>query len=136
MAEQGGYGVICRISVSGTLTAITNLLDVTFPEQEKLLWESTAHDTASGYVTFLATGLRQLNEFTLTLGWDDTASTHAALLAGYNSDSTVNMNIQDPDGQEVIAFAAHITKLGRVAELKGGYKCEVTVQPTDGPTIT
>ncbi len=136
MARQGGFGIKCKITVSATLTAITHILDAKFPKQEKILWEATGHDSTSGYVEHLATGVRQLSEFSLTLAWDDTETTHAALVTAFDSNAAVAMSIEDPGGAEVIAFSAHIKDLGRVSEIKGGYKCEVTIQPTGAPTIS
>jgi len=55
MAEQGGFGVVLKIMISTTLTAVTNLLDVDFPETEKFLADMTAHpaSAASGYTTWI-----------------------------------------------------------------------------------
>ena len=136
MAEQGGFGVVLKITVSAALTAVANLLDVEFPEFEKVVVESTKHSSPGGYAEYIATGLREMKSFKATLGWDAAETTHAAVLAAFDSDSTVNMSIQDPDGAEVIAFAAHITKLGRMSKQREQYKCDVTIQPTGQPTIT
>jgi hypothetical protein len=47
------------------------------------------------------------------------------------------MAVVSPDGtDENIAFAAHITKIGRIADQEDGYKCDVTIMPTGAPTIT
>lgn len=135
MAVQGGHGLVCKIN-TGSLTTITNMMDCGFPEQEKFLAEATFHDSASAYLEFISTGLRQLTEFEMTLAWDDTEATHAQLLTSFNADTAVAMNIADPNGNETIAFNAHIRKLGRVSQSRELYQCKVTVQPTGGPTIT
>ena len=135
MATQGGYGAVLKIDVGG-LTAVTHVMEFEFPEFEKVLAEVTAHDSASGYAEHLATGKRKLNEFTCTLVWDIGESTHAAMVTAFGSDDPVSMSVQDPNGDEVIAFEAHVSKLGRIAEQEEGYKCEVSIQPTGVPTIT
>lgn len=135
MATQGGYGLILKIN-TGSLTAIVGVIESDFPEQEKLVAESTGHDATSGYATWVATGKRQLNEFTATLAWDDAQATHTALLTNLGADTSVGFSIQDPDGQEIIAFSGLVTKINRIAAQDDVYKAEVTIQPTGAPTIT
>ena len=136
MAEQGGFGVIVKIDVSATLTAVAGLLDVDFPEFEKYVADMTDHSAPGGYTEYISTGVREVKEFSMTLAWDSSSATHTAIIAAFDSDSTVNMSIEDPAGSEVIAFAAHIRKLGRIAKQRDGYKCTVTVQPSGVPSIT
>jgi hypothetical protein len=136
MAEQGAFGVQLKISVSATLTIVANLLDVAFPEFEKYLADSTAHDSSGGYVEYISSGVRELKEFKATLGWDTSETTHAAIVTAFDSDDYVAMSIEDPNGNEVIAFNAHIKKIGRIGKIKEMFKCDVTIQPTGQPTIT
>ena len=135
MAEQGGFGVILKISVSATMTAVANLRDVEFPEFEKTLADSTKHSSPSGYMERIATGLKEVKSFKAELGWDKGQTTHATIIAAFDSLSPVNMSIQDPAGVETISFSAHVQKLGRVAKMKDVYICNVTIQPTGAPTI-
>lgn len=136
MSRQGGFGVVCKISVSNSLTAIANVEDVNFPEFEKFLAEITNHASTGGYAEHIATGVRSVNEFTMTLTWDTAEATHAAIVAAFDSNDPVNMSIEDPDGVEVISFSAHIKKLGRMSKQRERYGCTVTVQPTGAPSIT
>src|SRR5512137_2058201 len=117
MARQGGFGVVLKIN-TGSLTAVAYVAEVDFPEQEKFLADATSHDSSGGYVEWIATGLRALNAFEATLNWDDTQATHAALLTNLGTEASVGFSIQDPDGQEIIAFSGHVTKIGRVAKIK------------------
>lgn len=132
--RQGGYGAVLKIDVSG-LVAVTHVRDFEFPEFEKILAEITAHDSPGGYAEHISTGKRKLNEFTCTLVWDISETTHAAMVSAFDSDAAVSMSTEDPNGYEVIAFDAHITKLGRIAEQEEGYVCDVSIQPTGIPTI-
>ena len=70
MAGQGGFGVVLKIMVGTVLTAVAAVMDVDFPEFEKILSESTGHDSTDGYKEWIASGKRALNEFTCTLTWD------------------------------------------------------------------
>lgn len=136
MAIQGGFGVVLKIMVSTTLTAVANVVDVDFPKFKKFLAESTAHDSTSGYQTWVATGKRALEAFTCTLMWDSAAATHAAMVTAFDSDAALSMSIEDPNGDEVIAFSAHISTMERISKQEEGYTCEVEIQPTGAPTIT
>ncbi len=132
--RQGGYGSVLKINVSG-LTAVTHVEEFEFPEFEKILAEITAHDSPGGYAEHIATGKRKLNEFTCTLVWDIAETTHAAMVAAFDSNDAVSMSVEDPGGYEVIVFDAHISKLGRIAEQEEGFVCEVSIQPTGIPVI-
>jgi predicted secreted protein len=135
MAQQGGFGLVLKIN-TGALTTVVDLIDCSFPEQKKILADATTHDSTGGYREWIATGVRELSEATATVIWDDAQATHAQFLTSFAADTAVNMSIQDPDGQEVIAFAAHITGIKRIDEMEGLYKAEITFQPTGAPTIT
>ncbi len=136
MAQIGGFGLTVKIDISSTLTALTYLLDGEIPEFEKFIAEATPHDSTNGYAQFVATGKRKMNEFKVTLGWDSDEATHAAVLAAFDSNDPVTMQVISPGADETIEFSAHITKIGRVAAQEDGYKAEVTIQPTGSPTIT
>lgn len=136
MAQQGGFGVRVRITISSTLTVIAGIREVEYPKFEKVLAESTAHDSAGGWSTYIDSGKRMLSAFTITLNWDRLASTHAAINTAFTGTTAVQMNIEDPLGQEVIAGGAFIKSIGRVAEMEEMFSCEVEIQPTGQWTIT
>lgn len=136
-AIEGGFGLSLKITVGTSLTAVTFLLEGEIPEFERFVAEATPHNATGGWAKFVGTGKRKLNEFKVTLGWDSDETTHAAMVTAFDSDSSVNMSVISPDGtDETIAFAAFITKMGRISEQEDAYKCEVTIQPTGKPTIT
>lgn len=136
MSVQGGFGVKLKITVSAALTVVAGVTKVEFPEFEKMIAETTAHDASGGWSTFIDTGKRKLNSIKVTLNWDKAAATHAAITTAFNSASSVAMTIEDPAGTEIIAFSALIVKMGRVADQEDVYSCEVEIQPTGAPTIT
>jgi hypothetical protein len=135
MTTQGGFGVVLKIN-TGSLTAIVHVMEVDFPEMEKILFESTAHDSASGYAEWKSSGKRKLSDFKAKIHWDISAATHLAVQNAFASTSPIGMSIEDPGGSGVIAFNAHIQKMSRISEQEEGYFCEVTIQPTSKPTIT
>lgn len=135
MSRQGGFGAVLKIDVSLTLTAVVNVEEFEWPEFEKILAEVTAHDSPDGYAEHIASGKRQLNEFSCTLTWDISADTHEAIQAAFDADDPVDMSVEDPGGTEVIAFSGHVKNLGRITEQDGAYRCEVAIQPTGQPVI-
>lgn len=136
MAGQGGFGVVLKIMVSTTLTAVAKVLDVDFPKFKKFVAENTGHDATSGWYTAISTGKRRLEPFQATLEWDSVAATHAAIQTAFDSDAAVSMSIEDPDGVEVIAFSGIIEEIERVGKQEDTYKAVVLIHPTGAPTIT
>lgn len=137
MATQGGLGVKIKIPVGAPTpvqTVVAHLLEVEFPELEKVLAEVTAHDSPGGWAEFIDSGKRNAGEFAATLLWDPAEATHAAIISMFEAKPAVEMSIEDPASTEILTFDAHIQKMGRVAEMEEGYKCEVTIQPT-GPVV-
>ena len=133
--RQSGYGAILKITVSAALTAVAHVVDFEFPEFERMVADITAHDSPGGYAEWISTRKRKLNEFTCKLTWDIAQTTHAAIVAAFDSDTPVAMSVQDHSGYEVITFNAYITKLGRIADQEDGYSCDVSIQATGDPLI-
>lgn len=132
---EGAFGVKLKITVSNTLTAIAHLEEVDYPEFEKTLAKIRCHDSAGGYPDYIDTGARDINSIKATLVWDVSESTHAAIVTAFDSTTPVGMSIEDPEGDEVITFDAHIQKVGRIAKSEDAFKCEVEIQPTGEPGI-
>jgi hypothetical protein len=130
--------VVFKVMITTTLTAVANLLDIDFPEQTKELADNTPHPSngVTGYRSWIDSGVRSLSEFTAVLGWDDASATHAALVTAFDATTALSMSIEDPAGNEVIAFSGFVRSIGRVAKIGDGYKCNVVIQPTGAPTIT
>ena len=126
----GGYGI--TVTIGGT--ALTYLIDGEIPEYEKIIAEATPQNATSGYAVFVATGKRKLNEFKLTLGWDITEVTHAAVMTNLNNTSLQTFVLTTPGSDETLTFSGFVTKVGRVAEQEDYYKCEVTIQPSGAPS--
>jgi hypothetical protein len=136
MGTQGGFGVKVQITVGSVLTAIAHILEMDYPEFEKVLYDRTAHDSPEGYAEFGDSGKRKVSDFKVTLEWDMTESTHAAILAAFDSADPVSMAVKDPEATETISGNAYIQKVGRIAKQEEGYQCEVTIQPTGKWSIT
>lgn len=136
MAKQGGYGVVVKITVASTLTAIAAIKKFKFPENEKKMADATTHDSDGGWAEWLATGRFEQKEASITLVWDKSLPTHAALVTAFNSTSPVSVSFQDHAGTEITTINAHITKMSRTSEQDGLYECEVGILPTGKPVVT
>lgn len=136
MAKSGGFGVLLKITISASLTTIAQLKDVDFPEQVAKTVDVTTHDSASGYVEKIKTGLFELTPFTATLVWDDSTVSHTGIIAAFSATTPVTMNIVTPNAGETIAFSGSVTKLSRESKQDGALMCKVEITPTGAPTIT
>ena len=132
----GSFGTVFKITVSTTLTAVTKILDITWPKQTAETADKTTHDSTSGYREFLKTGVFALEPHTMKLEWDDDAATHAAILSALTTTTAVTCSIEDVNGDEVIEYSAHIVGLQRVTAISGVFEADVDIQPTGAPTIT
>ena len=135
MAQAPGMGAKLKITITAVLTLTANLLDVEFPAQKLTTVEATPHSASGGYAVFLSTGKRELTEFKVTLGWDDTEATHAAYLAALGTNSAVVFTIEDATPNEVITFSAFVVEIARQSKQDSSLRAEVTLRPTGAPSI-
>lgn len=131
---QGTMGTKLYITLEGVLTAIVHAEKLSYPELEKILNESTGHDAAGGYAQFADSGKRKMNAFTIGVRWDVGETTHAGLLAVFNSKAPAVFKAEDPDGEDPLTFSAHVQKIGRVTEQEGVLRANITIQPTGEPS--
>jgi hypothetical protein len=136
MAKTTGYGVVFKSTISSVLTAIAQVKEIDFPEQEADTVEVTTHDSTGGVAEYIKTGLLRNNKFSMTLVWSPAVATHVALQAAWASAASVAMTIASAGPTETLAFSGLVTKLGRVSSSKGAYECKVEIQPTGVVTIT
>jgi hypothetical protein len=130
MAGQGSFGHVLKIMVATTLTEIVNVVDMNYPTLEKVLAESTGHDSTAGYAEFMASGKYMVSEFTVTVVWDSAETTHAAIVTAFDAAAAVSMSIADPDTVETISGSAHVKAVNRQADQEDAYKAEIVFQPT------
>ncbi len=135
MAGQGSFGHDLKIMVATTLTTIANVVDMDYPALEKVVAESTGHDSTAGYAEWIATGKYTVGEFTITVVWDSADSTHAAIVTAFDAGAAVSMSLADPDTVETITFSAHVKGMTRQADQEDAYKAEIVFQPTGQASI-
>lgn len=135
MTVQGGYGL--PFTLNGT--AVVHVLNLSFPEFRKFMAESTGHDSTGGYYEATATGKRRIMPFPVTLGWDTSEATHAAVVTAFDADTAAQWTVADPDGNETVEFNAHVENIRRLAgdaATDNLYRAECDLHPTGTATIT
>ncbi len=133
MAEQTAFGTKLYIN-TGSLTLVANVEEVSFPEEEKVLEEHTAHDSPGGWMEFFDVGVRELKEFTALVGWDVAVATHAQFRTSFTATTGVSMKVEDPTATETKTFTAHIKNIARLTPLKGKLRARITIRPTGQPS--
>lgn len=130
MGGKGGMGVKLYLKNGATYDEIPGLTDIDFPEQEKVLEEATPHNASGGYAEFVATGKREVKEFTATLLFDPDDTVHAALVTAFGSLTPSGFKLTNSDASEGWTFDGHVKGFKRESKQDGAYKAEVTIQPT------
>ena len=132
MARKGGWG--------GALTynsqSITKITEVEYPEVEKTLAETTAHDSTGGWPEFLASGRFSAGEFACDLVWDKALTGHAALLTAYNAGTAATFSLVSPGSGVTYGGSARVKNIDEMAAQDGAYAAKVTFEPTGAITIT
>lgn len=129
---QGGYGATVKIGSS----VVGHATDIEFPEFERTMADITAHDTSSGYASWIPTGIRKMNAFKMTVVWSIDETAHSAIQANFVGSTASLITVADPNAYETISFSGFVSKIGRVVKMEDGYKADITIQPTGVPTIT
>lgn len=139
MTASTGMGITFSIEdpgSPGTYLAIATVIDADWPALRKILVETTAHDSPGGYKEHTDSGLREMGEFTVTLGWDDTEATHGEILTAWGLNVLWSYQIESPDASENIEFDAFMTEMARASQKDSYYQMTITFQPTGIPVIT
>ena len=128
---QGGFGL--QLSLNGTvIVQVEDVDELTFT---KFIAEATGHDSDGGYYEAVATGKRRIQPLGVTMFWDFSEATHAAVLAAFDGDAVSVFDWSDPDGNETISFKAHIEQIGRVSAQEDSYRANVQIHPSGTATI-
>lgn len=130
-------GVVWQITVTAALTDVAKVEDIEFPDQQNVIDEITAHDSAGGYPEYHITGLKEGTEFKATLIWDPgTEATHAELVTLQGSGASNAMTLTDAESDESMAFDGKIKGIKRMEPKDKKRRAEVTVLVDGAITIT
>lgn len=132
MSAQGGFGVQLKIGAN----TVVSVIDVTWPTLRNVMVDVTAHDSTNGWREHIKTGLRETTEFTATIAWDDSESTHQSLITNFDASGSQTYSLINPDATETIAFSAHVTAMSRVSAKDGYYQMDVSFMITGEPTLS
>jgi hypothetical protein len=137
------YGVqLKRSNMAATpvFAAIAEVVNIDPPGLENVVAEATPHVAGGGYREFIATGLKDLGEFTIDINYVPTDGDHdvaTGLLGDVISGETLNWQLLFPD-TTVWAFAAIVKMFkpeGAEAKSPDTLKAKVTFRTTGTPTL-
>lgn len=137
------YGIqLQRSNMAATpvFTAIAEVINIDSPGLENVIAEATRHVGGGGYREFIATGLKELQEFTVDVNYVPTDGDHDAttgLLADVIAGTVINYKIVFPDTTEwaFAAIARMFKPEGSEAKSPDTLKAKVTFRPTGDTTL-
>jgi predicted secreted protein len=132
MATQGGLGT----TLTYNSQSITKIMEVDWPEIEKVLAEVTAHDSTGGWEEFIATGKFTASDFTITVLWDKALAGHGALLTAHNNGTAHAFSLVGPGTALTVSGSAFVSSIAEESDMEDGHKATITISPTGNVTIT
>ena len=136
------YGIeLKRSNMAATpvFTALAEMINIDAPGLEHVLAEATRHVSGGGYREFIATGLKELQEFTIDINYVPDNGDHDAatgLVSDVISGEVINYRLVFPDEtQWTFAAICRLFKpMGADAKSPATLNAKVTFRPTGTPT--
>lgn len=122
---------------SGSFVLVANVTDISGPSRSREAIEVTAHDSPNKYREFIK-GLKDGGEVELTLNYDPSNATHAALDADFEEDDLRDYQVIILPGEadeHTWAFSALITDLGDEYPTEGQMERTATFKISGMPTL-
>lgn len=140
MAGKDAFGTqFLRDSTgSGAFVVIANVTDISGPSRSREAIEVTAHDSPDKYREVIK-GLKDGGEVEITLNYDPSAATHAALDADFEEDELRDYQVIILPGTEdehTWDLTAMITDLGDEYPTEGQMERTATFKVSGKPTLT
>ena len=132
---QGAFGLALQIDVTDTPATFAKILDVDPISFMNYIVEATTHDSASGYYEAIATGKKRVEPLSVTLAWDSSQASHAAVVTAFDAGTATTFTFADPDGDETISVEIIVERMARGGTQDGLFTCKVDLHPTGAPTI-
>lgn len=130
MAVNDGFGVVLKRHNGSTYVTVAQLRDVNGPSMKKDRVDVTTKDSSSRWRDFLST-LRDGGEISFEIEYDPTATTHAALVDDFESDTTTQYQIAFGDGSSTSAsFVGTVVAFEPQGPMEGALTANVTIAIT------
>lgn len=139
MSKYHAFGALLKKGDGASpevFTTIAQCGDLTGPDQKVDTIDTTTHDNADKYKTFIG-GLKEGGDIKVPIFFDPTNSTHQGLLTTIDAAVTVNFQIALPMVSPAYkwSFAGLITQLGHTYKVNGAIMADLTIKVSGKPTL-
>lgn len=140
---RAGIGTLLKMGDGASpevFTTIALMNNIDGPGLKADTYESTNHDTAGGWKTFI-TGLKEAGEVSGKMFFDVTENTHkdatTGLIGVYKANTVKNWQLHVAGTSPVIkwSFAAVITQLNFHYPVNGIQECDFSMKVSGAPTL-
>ncbi|WP_030322827.1 MULTISPECIES: phage tail tube protein [Streptomyces] len=140
MAGKDAFGTqfLRDTTGSGSFAVIANVTDISGPSRSREAIEVTAHDSPDKYREFIK-GLKDGGEVEITLNYDPTAATHAALDGDFEEDDLRDYQVvilPNTADEHTWEFSGLITDMGDEYPTEDKMERSVTFKISGKPTLT
>ncbi len=133
MTVYAGKGTIFQITITSTLTTVTQVRSLTWNPGTVETMETD--DLSSTYVTLGVTGRAGGGTVSLTLLYDPAVTTHIEIHKLWNTPATNAMSITWPDGVKTAPFTGIITGLNATVERADPVTADISIAVAARPTL-
>ncbi|MEU6944296.1 phage tail tube protein [Streptomyces sp. NPDC046316] len=123
---------------SGSFVTIASVTDIAGPSRSREAIEVTAHDSPDKYREFIK-GLKDGGEVEITINYDPSAASHAALDADFEEDDLRDYQVvilPGLDDEHTWEFSGLITDMGDEYPTEDKMERSVTFKISGKPTLT
>ena len=134
--ELVGFGAMLEYynDLTSAWVTVGGTKDLEYPEDTTEAVDTTSNDTSDGYKTSIPSLLSELAEVTYTINY---RWSQYYTLKGIKQNRQINewrIVLMNPE-QTYISFCAFISALGVAVPMEDLIQFDLTLHPTDGPTI-
>jgi len=138
MAKYAAFGALLKKGDGASpevFTTIAQVGDITGPSQKADTIETTTHDNANAYRTFIA-GLLEGGDIKVPIFFDPANSTHTGLITTLEARVACNFTLVIPSSPtKTWSFAGVVTDLGHSYKLKDAIMADLSIKVSGKPTL-
>ena len=135
MAKYSAKGTKLQVTISGVLTDIPALRDITLGVGQTDLLDATTHDSTGSFREFL-NGFKDSDESTYTIVYDPANATHEFIRAAHGGAAVVFAMVLPDAGAATFTFSALVRSFTVNAPVDGVLEASFTLKPTGEVTFT
>lgn len=136
--KQAAFGALLKKGDGASpevFTTIANLMDISGPAQKVDTIDTTVHNNANAYKTFIG-GLMEGGDVKVPIIFDPADATHLGLITTLEARVTANYQLSIPATPSVKwSFAGLITGLSHTYKLNGVLMADLDIKVSGKPTL-